>query len=156
VFLALWLIAKLVQFLTGADEAELLVAPVGWLLLAGVIIMGALGAGYWYVERRRAAHSAYAVTDRRAMIVVADRSVTSFAPAQLAHIKIADGENGLCRVTFLDQTQPEIDSGGSQRYRIGFEALPDARDAVAALWRLLAPHAPAPERGDRNEAAGAT
>ncbi|MBV9566305.1 MAG: hypothetical protein JOY90_38560 [Bradyrhizobium sp.] len=151
--LVLWLVAKLVQLLVGAGETAFLAAPFGFFLLAAIILSAAIVLVRWLGDRRRAGRTAYAVTDGRAMIVVAEHRVTSFLPAQLGHVRIDDDLNGLCRLTFLDQTLADADDQHRQQYRVGFEALPDAREAVAALRRLLAADGSPPDAGDRDAAA---
>jgi hypothetical protein len=95
------------------------------LLFIGVELSFLAGGGY---RRRRTRRTVYAVTDRRAMIVVAPGHVISFLPSQLRAMK-TESEDGLSAVYFH---QPVV-KGNERKYWSGFEALADPSDALRAL-----------------------
>ncbi|MBV9566304.1 MAG: hypothetical protein JOY90_38555 [Bradyrhizobium sp.] len=145
VLLVLWLVAKLVQQHAGGGETVFLHPPVGLFLLTFAGFSGALGLSRIWASRRRIERTIYAVTDLRAMIVVANESVKSFLPGQLAHPAIEEGKDGLSHLSFVDETVWDR-SGRPQVQRGGFEALVEAHSALAALQRLLPHEEPMPER----------
>jgi hypothetical protein len=114
------------------DLAVVLAFGVVLLILAALLFIGVelsfrVGGGrYW---RRRTRRTVYAVTDWRAMIVVAPGHVVSFLPSQLTAMKTATEPGGPSAVYF----HPPVVKGDERKYWSGFEALADPGEALGAI-----------------------
>jgi hypothetical protein len=98
---------------------------------------GMLSAPHWL--RRRAAHSVYAVTDRRALLLVAGwfsgHTVRSFPIANLSIVEHRKNDDGSGDLIF--QRKEWVDSDGDRRQQeVGFIAVPDVREVEEIIRGL--------------------
>lgn len=117
--------------------------PIAWVGLPLVALgIGFAGAPWW----RRRGPLVYAVSDRRALIIRAERKarVRSFGPADLRDLEIDERPDGSGDLIFRRETMlvpHPVDDKTRYRARpwvrrTGFLAVPDVRRAAAAVRRL--------------------
>jgi hypothetical protein len=136
---ALLLLAFLHQDEAGGLRYELLAPALVAIAVAGFLT--ALGSRWVFGALR---HHAYAVTDRRAIIVRCARSgpvITEFGPAHIAYVHVYPIAEGIADVIFREG--PNLGGFPDPKRRqgrelnpIGFKVIRDAEAAAAALRAL--------------------
>lgn len=136
---ALLLLTFLHQDNAAGLRHELLAPALVAFAVAGYLT--ALGSRWVFGALR---HHAYAVTDRRAVIVRCGRRgpiITEFGPAHIAHVHVYPSAEGIADVIFREGPNlggfPDPKRRQGREFNpIGFKVIRDAEAAAAALWAL--------------------
>ena len=130
--------------MTGSPTESLTPFLIGAVLLVGTLtLIFQLNARK---SKRYVDSLAYAVTNRRVLIVYGDGKIDSFSPAQLKEAKVEErvGAEGYYDIVWGGRGLPRGTDGKAQRNplnwertRIGFKALRDGPDVMARIERLL-------------------
>jgi hypothetical protein len=143
---AAWMAARASPaVMEGAPSLDLLLEPRVRLSVIGLLIgIGALGVAGRMRFRRYARSLAYALTDRRLLILEGSEITDDYPPQRLGRMRLRRRGRGLADVVFgvrgasRGGTMRSRDPVQRERNMVAFKALPDADDVLSRIDAWLA------------------